>query len=322
MRIVMFYHSVLSDWNHGNAHFLRGIATELCSRGHEVRVYEQSDAWSVLNLLQERGEEPIAQFHAHYPDINVFRYDPQTIDLDQALDRADLVLVHEWNDPVLVAKIGRHHRQTGNYSLFFHDTHHRSVTAPDSMRQYDLRDYDGVLAYGASIRDVYLRNKWCSNVWVWHEAADTRIFHPLSRGGSALDGNGHVCSSRQHNENGFRDSEQGDVVWIGNWGDEERAAEIQEFLIIPVKELGLKGTYANLFPVIQSISGNQGGGPNMGPGAQTNLVNTKPTANASATWVKNNHTVKLGAEVRYVTDAHRANFRQLRNLMHSRPVSA
>jgi hypothetical protein len=67
----------------------------------------------------------------------------------------------------------------------------------------------------------------------------------------------------------------------------------------PVKELGLRGTYANLFPVIQSISGNQGGGPNMGPGSQTNLVNTKPTANASVTWVKNNHTFKIGAEVRY-----------------------
>ena len=39
----------------------------------------------------------------------------------------------------------------------------------------------------------------------------------------------------------------------------------------PVKELGLRGTYSNLFPVIQGISGNQGGGPSMGPGSQTNL---------------------------------------------------
>ena len=36
MRIVMFYHSLLSDWNHGNAHFLRGVATELVCRGHTV----------------------------------------------------------------------------------------------------------------------------------------------------------------------------------------------------------------------------------------------------------------------------------------------
>ena len=67
----------------------------------------------------------------------------------------------------------------------------------------------------------------------------------------------------------------------------------------PVAQLGLRGTYANLFPVVQGISGNQGGGPNMGPGSQTNLTNLKPTANASLTWVKNNHTYKFGSEVRY-----------------------
>ena len=37
MRFVIFCHSVLSDWNHGNAHFLRGVATELAARGHDVR---------------------------------------------------------------------------------------------------------------------------------------------------------------------------------------------------------------------------------------------------------------------------------------------
>jgi hypothetical protein len=40
MKIVLFYHSLLSDWNHGNAHFLRGIATELIARGNEVVIYE------------------------------------------------------------------------------------------------------------------------------------------------------------------------------------------------------------------------------------------------------------------------------------------
>ena len=44
MRFVLFYHSLLSDWNHGNAHFLRGIAGELQHRGHEVVVYEPRDA--------------------------------------------------------------------------------------------------------------------------------------------------------------------------------------------------------------------------------------------------------------------------------------
>jgi spore maturation protein CgeB len=29
MRVVIFCHSLVSDWNHGNAHFLRGVAREL-----------------------------------------------------------------------------------------------------------------------------------------------------------------------------------------------------------------------------------------------------------------------------------------------------
>ena len=69
MRIVMFYHSLLSDWNHGNAHFLRGVVAELLSRGHDVRVYEPRDAWSLQNLRREHGEEPVRQFHAAYPDL-------------------------------------------------------------------------------------------------------------------------------------------------------------------------------------------------------------------------------------------------------------
>ena len=50
MQTVMFYHSLVSDWNHDNAHFLRGIVTELISRGHQVRVYEPENGWSLGHL--------------------------------------------------------------------------------------------------------------------------------------------------------------------------------------------------------------------------------------------------------------------------------
>jgi spore maturation protein CgeB len=33
-----------------------------------------------------------------------------------------------------------------------------------------------------------------------------------------------------------------DLIWIGNWGDDERTAEIAEFLVQPAKELALKTT--------------------------------------------------------------------------------
>ena len=35
-----------------------------------------------------------------------------------------------------------------------------------------------------------------------------------------------------------------DLVWIGNWGDDERAAELREFLIEPVSALGIIGASA------------------------------------------------------------------------------
>lgn len=216
MRVVLFCHSLVSDWNHGNAHFLRGVCGELLARGHEVEVYEPADAWSVRNLVAEHGEAPLRAFARAYPQLRSRRYDAQALDLDQALAGADLVLVHEWNEPALVRRIGLHRAAGPGYRLLFHDTHHRSVTEPDSMAAYDLRHYDGVLAFGSVIRDLYRRHGWCERAWTWHEAADTRVFRPLA----AL--------------------REGDLVWIGNWGDEERTAELHEFLLQPVRDLGLK----------------------------------------------------------------------------------
>jgi spore maturation protein CgeB len=235
LRIVMFYHSVLSDWNHGNAHFLRGVATELIERGNRVVIYEEQGAWSVRNLVQECGQAALRRFEAVYPSIKVVRYEPEMLDIDDVLRSADVVIVHEWNRPELVARIGKHRRDRGEYVLFFHDTHHRSVSDPKAMSAYDLRHFDGVLAYGASIRDVYLRQRWSDHVEIWHEAADTKVFRPLRQAISESKSNG-----TSSNGNGLHASYDGDVVWIGNWGDDERVEEIREFLIEPVKQLRLK----------------------------------------------------------------------------------
>src|SRR3954463_15040834 len=113
MRIVLFYHSLVSDWNHGNAPFLRGVVGELLFRGHDVRVYEPADAWSAQNLRAEYGETPIERFHAAYPGLRSTTYDLATLDLDDALAGADLVIVHEWSDHALVRRIGQHRRDTG-----------------------------------------------------------------------------------------------------------------------------------------------------------------------------------------------------------------
>ena len=215
MKVVLFYHSLLSDWNHGNAHFLRGIATELIERGNEVKIYEPKNNWSLSNLVKDYGEEAVLEFHDYYPLLNSITYDPSTINLDKALKDADLVIVHEWNDHSLVKAIGEK-RKKYPFKLLFHDTHHRAVTDHNSMGAYDLHYYDGVLAFGNVIRQIYKREGWAKRAWTWHEAADTRIFKPLAT-----------------------DTYEGDLVWIGNWGDEERTKELFEFLIEPVKELKL-----------------------------------------------------------------------------------
>src|SRR3954471_16689777 len=111
MKIVMFYHSLLSDWNHGNAHFLRGVCTELLFRGHDVRVYEPRDSWSLQNLRAEHGERPIADFHAAYPGLQNIPYDLDRRDVPATLEGADLVIVHEWNSPELVSRLGQHRAQ-------------------------------------------------------------------------------------------------------------------------------------------------------------------------------------------------------------------
>jgi spore maturation protein CgeB len=209
MRIVGFYHSLISCWNHGNAHFLRGLVRELHARGHEVVIYEPRDAWSVQNLIAD-APEAIAQFEAYYPELRSERYD-DSLQLGRALEGADLVLVHEWNEPELVRRIGQ---QRGRHALLFHDTHHRLVTAPAEMERYDLSHYDGVLAFGEVLSGLYRERG--VRAWTFHEAADTRLFRPL-------DG-----------------EPERDLVWVGNWGDGERSAELNEFLIEPVQDLGLR----------------------------------------------------------------------------------
>lgn len=218
MRIVVFCHSLVSDWNHGNAHFLRGVCSELIARGHEVRVFEPADGWSLRNLLAEHGPAPVEGFARAYPQLRSESYAPDGPDLDVALDGADLVLVHEWSDHALVRRIGLHRRANPHYRLLFHDTHHRAVTDPESMAAYDLRHYDGVLAFGSAIRDLYRARGWCERAWTWHEAADPRVFHPIPG-----------------------TPPEGDLVWIGNWGDGERSEELHEFLLDPVRDLGLRG---------------------------------------------------------------------------------
>ncbi len=214
--LVLFCHSLRSDWNHGNAHFLRGILAEWRRRGFAAAAWEPADAWSARNLAAEHGEAALDAWREAYPDLPVTVYDPSAPDLDRALDGADLVIVHEWSAPDLVARIAAHRRNGGRYLLLFHDTHHRMATDPEGIARFDLDGFDGVLAFGEVLSEAYRRRGWGRQVFTWHEAADLNVFRPLPE----------IARER-------------DLVWVGNWGDDERSAELSEFLIAPVKDLGL-----------------------------------------------------------------------------------
>jgi spore maturation protein CgeB len=215
VKLVYVTHSIESCWNHGNAHFLRGVLGELQARGHDVTALVPAEAWSLGNLLRDHGEAGLAAYRAAYPALRSCTYQ-HADDLLAAIDGADLVIVHEWTDPWVVAAIGRARRAGGDFRLLFHDTHHRAVSEPEAIRRFDLQDYDGVLAFGETLAAVYRRWGWGRRVFVWHEAADTRLFHPP-----------------------VREGERDGLVWIGNWGDDERSEELEHFLLRPAKVAGL-----------------------------------------------------------------------------------
>ena len=218
LKLRFFAHSWVSDWNHGNAHFLRGLVRELVRLGHEVRCYEQYGAWSLANLLRAEGElgrQAIEEFWRTFPELDVRFYQNEAGFRDfirEELRGADVVVVHEWTPPEVVEAIVELKRVLG-FRLLFHDTHHRAYSNPRQMLRLPLSEFDGVLAFGEAIRRIYQEAFGIQKAWTFHEAADISNFRPLEAAKTT------------------------DVIWVGNWGDEERTQELQEFLIGPAAAL-------------------------------------------------------------------------------------
>ena len=221
MRFVLFYHSLVSDWHHAPAHMLRGVATELLAEGHTVRIFEPLDGWSLHNLLEQAGDGMVKAFHATYPRLRSSFYDPARVDLDEVLADADVVIAHEWNDPTFLRRLGEHRARTPNYKLLFHDAPHRSPKHPAELQARALGLYDGVLASSECLHRMYRDRGWAEHVWTWREAVDTRVFKPMSQD--------PACPF--------------DLVWIGNWNDGERSTEVDEYLIEPIRALGLRARF-------------------------------------------------------------------------------
>ena len=208
-----------SDWNHGNAHFLRGVASELVAarpRGRRVRA--GATRWSARNLAARRTATPRSTRPAQPTRSSPSRAPTTsaTLDLEAALDGADLVLVHEWNDP---AARGAHRRSTRARSPRPYGCCSTTrTTAPSRAPRGDgaLRPLAATTACSRSasvLRELYLARGWARRAFTWHEAADVRRVPARCR----------------------RTRERATSSAIGNWGDEERTAELHEFLLGPVK---------------------------------------------------------------------------------------
>lgn len=215
LNIALFSHSLVSDWNHGNAHFLRGLMRELVRLGHHVRCFEELGSWSLGNLIKQEGEraiEVIDRFRSAYPQLDIRFYQSSHKGFRQFLQgelkTTNLVLLHEWNDPYVVNSVLELKRNSSFIALL-HDTHHRAYTCAREILKFNLHLLDGVLAFGEAVRRIYSHGFGVHHTWTFHEAADVEQFCPRTS------------------------KKDADLVWIGNWGDDQRTHELEEFLIGP-----------------------------------------------------------------------------------------
>ena len=241
LAIAFFVHALRSDWNNGNAHFLRGLARAMGSgppaastacavetQGHHVTIFEPHTNWSTTNLATEaNGSASISQFHRVYPELKVIPYTLDRSALRACLAEQDVVIVHEWNEPELIEHILSLRDELG-FRALFHDTHHRASSSPEQMQLMQIARFNGVIAFGEALRAIYLSNFGIARVWTLHEAADTSVFYPRPA------------------------AKQNDVLWVGNWGDDERTREIREFLIHPACALASRSflVYGVRYPQI------------------------------------------------------------------------
>jgi spore maturation protein CgeB len=178
----------------------------LQARGHSVICYEQADNWSLQNLLRV-APHAIEDFAGVFPDLRFMRY---TLGSDfedwirEQLSTVDVVLVHEWNDPLLIRLLGPLCEALGLHA-FFHDTHYRVVLDEAHRASLGLDRYAGILAYSPSVGQRY-RALGFDRVHVLHEAADVTVHAPR-----------HLAKMT-------------DVVFVGNYGDGDRSDELEEYV--------------------------------------------------------------------------------------------
>ena len=152
--------------------------------GHEVRCYEELGAWSLSNLVKYEGEraiESIDHFRQSCPELDIRFYNSRENFqqfLEEELKETQVVLLHEWNDPLVVNSVLALKKKFGFIALF-HDSHHRAYTRAGDILQFHLHLVDGVLAFGEAIRRIYVDGFGIPRAWTFHAAADVSAFQPF-----------------------------------------------------------------------------------------------------------------------------------------------
>jgi spore maturation protein CgeB len=185
-------------------------------------------------MTEPCGEEALRRFAEAYPELRISEYEPANITDEglwrEALAGFDIVVVHEWNPPELAHAL-LEMRPEMKYRMLFHDTHHRASSSPKQIQLFGVDRFDGVVAFGEVLRSIYREQFGMMRVWTLHEAADTTMFRPCKKSADS-----QFAAPMEELPRESQQQEQ-DVVWIGNWGDDERSEEIREFLLRPASQM-------------------------------------------------------------------------------------
>ena len=220
MRVILFCHSLVSDWNHGNAHFLRGVVQRAAgARPRRRGLRAARTAGASRTCVAEHGEPPLQRASRRaYPALAQPALRRATARSRRGAGR---------RRPGARARVERARagrgasariaRPTRRYRLLFHDTHHRCGHRPGEHGRATTCATTTACSPSASvIRDLYLRAAaGRERAWTWHEAADTRVFQPAAGARRAR------------------------ATWSGSatGATTSARAELREFLIEPVRAL-------------------------------------------------------------------------------------
>ena len=216
MRLVYFTHSLRSCWNHGNAHFLRGVLRELIARGTRSRRYEPSASVEPPKPRWRITARPVSRRTAK-PIRSCARAPTRTF----------------WSS-TCPCPMPTWSSSTNGTSRGWWRLSDASAAAAPASRSCSTTPIIAPSAIprrsGASTSTATTASSPSARRW------------PRSTGagaGAGASSSGTRPPTRASSTRRSGETERQGLVWIGNWGDDERSAELETFLLRPAQAVGL-----------------------------------------------------------------------------------